>query len=73
MFYKVFIVTDTKNASQWRLVFGIGSAMQIFAAILFLFWGSGEEQPWARSKIEIEQEKSNRPRLELTEQQREND
>uniref|UniRef100_A0A915HP08 Major facilitator superfamily (MFS) profile domain-containing protein n=1 Tax=Romanomermis culicivorax TaxID=13658 RepID=A0A915HP08_ROMCU len=43
------VVLDSHDVRQWRVVFGIGSCLQVSAAVVFLFWGSGEEQEWSKS------------------------
>ncbi|GFX81584.1 putative transporter slc-17.2 [Trichonephila clavipes] len=43
----VGVLTDGNNTlRQWRIVFGITSALLTFASIVFIFFSSSEKQDW---------------------------
>lgn len=41
-----FIVTDEKNASQWKMVFYISALIFFLGNLVFIIFGSTEVQPW---------------------------
>ncbi|XP_067632669.1 putative inorganic phosphate cotransporter [Eurosta solidaginis] len=41
-----FIVTDTKNITQWRIVFFLSGAIAFFGNLLFLLFGTTKVQWW---------------------------
>lgn len=41
-----FIVKN-KSASEWRIVFFVSAGIYLFGCLVYWFWASGEEQPWA--------------------------
>lgn len=47
--YIVGAVVVQSTAAEWRIIIGIGSLAQIVSAIIFIIWGSAEEEEWAKS------------------------
>ncbi|XP_067634385.1 sialin-like isoform X2 [Eurosta solidaginis] len=41
-----YIVTDTTNLHQWRIIFSISGAFSFFGNLFFLFFGTAKVQPW---------------------------
>ena len=58
---KVFAVNLQKLLQEWRYVFFGISAVDLFCTVLFLIWGTAEQQPWADEQSE------NSPLVEVTE------
>lgn len=46
--FPVTIVFKQSRESQWQTLFRFLSALNVFGCIVFLIWGSGEIQDWAR-------------------------
>ncbi|XP_011308742.1 putative inorganic phosphate cotransporter isoform X2 [Fopius arisanus] len=40
------IVTDDKNADQWKIVFYLSGGIYFVGNLMFIIFGSGETQPW---------------------------
>uniref|UniRef100_W8BE84 Putative inorganic phosphate cotransporter n=1 Tax=Ceratitis capitata TaxID=7213 RepID=W8BE84_CERCA len=41
-----YIVTDTTNPEQWRIIFFIAAFISFMGNLLFVFFGTAEVQPW---------------------------
>ncbi|XP_054740516.1 putative inorganic phosphate cotransporter [Anastrepha obliqua] len=41
-----FIVTDTSNPFQWRIIFFIAGGISFFGNLLFVIFGTAKKQPW---------------------------
>uniref|UniRef100_A0A915HXV8 Uncharacterized protein n=1 Tax=Romanomermis culicivorax TaxID=13658 RepID=A0A915HXV8_ROMCU len=52
-----YLVPDSTDVLQWRAVFGIGCVMQLFSALVFLIYGSADEQSWAKSSGKLMESK----------------
>ncbi|RUS90910.1 hypothetical protein EGW08_001307 [Elysia chlorotica] len=48
-----YITTD-QTQEQWQKVFFIAAAIYIFGALVFIFFGSAEVQPWDQVTLEVE-------------------
>ncbi|XP_030385427.1 putative inorganic phosphate cotransporter [Scaptodrosophila lebanonensis] len=40
------IVTDTSDRSQWQIVFGLTAIIFFFGNLVYLIWGTTDQQPW---------------------------
>ncbi|KAH8296915.1 hypothetical protein KR044_000817 [Drosophila immigrans] len=40
------IVTDTSSRSQWQIVFGMTAIVFIVGNLVYLIWGTTDQQPW---------------------------
>lgn len=47
--YVVAEVVKESTAAEWRIVVGVGSIAQVVSSVIFIIWGSAEEQEWAKS------------------------
>ncbi|XP_053379219.1 sialin-like [Mercenaria mercenaria] len=50
--FAIGFITVDKTREQWKTVFYITAAVYTFGAIIFIMFGSGELQPWARDEKE---------------------
>ncbi|XP_053378553.1 sialin-like [Mercenaria mercenaria] len=50
--FVIGIITEDKTQEQWKTVFYITAAVYTFGAIIFVMFGSGELQHWARDEKE---------------------
>ncbi|XP_039955088.1 sialin-like [Bactrocera tryoni] len=41
-----YIVTDTKNLHQWRIIFSLAGGISFFGNLMFLFFGTAKVQLW---------------------------
>ncbi|EEB15031.1 sialin, putative [Pediculus humanus corporis] len=61
------LAPNQTDASEWRLVFWITLGINAITGLVFIFFGSGELQPWndhGFSKEEIDEEKKDEKKLE---------
>lgn len=52
MNYLIIFFFAIQTAEEWRIVFYISSGIYLFGCLVYWFWASGEEQPWARVHTE---------------------
>ncbi|XP_076803041.1 sialin-like isoform X1 [Clavelina lepadiformis] len=45
------LLLDGNNLGQWQLVFWISAAFYLFGAVMYLIFGSGVEQSWAKGHV----------------------
>jgi len=54
--YVVGVLTNEKETrEQWKIVFYISSAITLFGAAFYFIFGSGERQPWALDRENLDQ------------------
>ena len=46
-----------QTLAQWRIAFLITAGLMLFETVFYLFFGSGEEQPWNRPPSPDQEEK----------------
>ncbi|THD22446.1 Vesicular glutamate transporter 3 [Fasciola hepatica] len=52
-----YITRDSSSVENWRIIFGVSTALAWFGALVNLVITSGEVQPWAQPSLLAEQEK----------------
>lgn len=45
-FFFLFCLLLQQTLAQWRIAFLISAGIMLFESVFYLFFGSGEEQPW---------------------------
>lgn len=57
----IFFSRNLQSREEWKIVFCISSAIYLFGAIFYGIFASGERQPWAIEKSDVEgEERSNK-------------
>ncbi|XP_014102770.2 putative inorganic phosphate cotransporter isoform X1 [Bactrocera oleae] len=59
-----FIVTDERDAGQWRIIFFIASGFYFIGNLMFVLFGRTEVQPWNEPQPKPSPEKRNSTQLE---------
>ncbi|CAG9761905.1 unnamed protein product [Ceutorhynchus assimilis] len=54
-----YLVKDIHDPVQWRIIFFLTAGFQVFAAIIFVIFGSAEVQPWNEKTEEPNDSKNN--------------